>query len=468
MKQNRLLLAAAMLAVSVSGMGQALNSAYYTTDFKARHTLNPAFGNEQNYVSIPGLGNVNVAMRGNFGYQNVVMHNPLYGQPGQKRMTTFMNPYITAADALSGFALGDNKVQGDVGITILSAGFKAFGGYNTIELNAKSKFGVVMPYELFEFAKNIGNKSYNIGDINVGAKAYGELAFGHSRDINEKLRVGAKLKVLLGVAAADVKMEDVQADFAGTDRWTIRAKASADMSMKGFTYQTETKEYENEQNGTYQKVNDVDVDGAGVGGFGLAADLGAVYKIDSDWTVNMAVLDLGFISWSNDMQAVNRGESFTFSGFRDIDVSSKSAPTSLKNQGDSYSDQFADFANLKDNGDQGGRTTGVGATVNIGCEYNLPVYRKMTFGFLGSHRFNGPYSWTEGRLSANWTPLTWLDGGVNVALNTFTTSMGWVINIHPKGYNFFIGMDHLLGKTSKEMIPLSSNVSIAMGMSVTW
>ena len=46
--------------------------------------------------------------------------------------------------------------------------------------------------------------------------------------------------------------------------------------------------------------------------------------------------------------------------------------------------------------------------------------------------------------------------------------MGWVLNIHPKGYNLFIGMDHLLGKMSKECIPLSSNASVAVGMNITW
>ena len=46
--------------------------------------------------------------------------------------------------------------------------------------------------------------------------------------------------------------------------------------------------------------------------------------------------------------------------------------------------------------------------------------------------------------------------------------MGWVLNIHPKGYNFFIGMDHILGSLSKEGIPLNSNASVQLGMSVTW
>ena len=46
--------------------------------------------------------------------------------------------------------------------------------------------------------------------------------------------------------------------------------------------------------------------------------------------------------------------------------------------------------------------------------------------------------------------------------------MGWVLNVHPVGMNFFIGMDHILGKQSKEGIPLSSNVSFCLGMNVAW
>lgn len=70
--------------------------------------------------------------------------------------------------------------------------------------------------------------------------------------------------------------------------------------------------------------------------------------------------------------------------------------------------------------------------------------------------------------SANVAPLSWLDGGMSFSVNSFTASMGWVINAHPKGFNFFIGMDHILGKTSKEFIPLSSNASLNLGMNVTF
>lgn len=456
-----------MLAVAGGAMAQGLNSAYYTEDYKFRHDMNPAFANSDNYVSIPALGNVNVNVHGNFGYQDVIMDNPMYPNTSDKKMTTFMNPYISASKALEGFSNGDNRIAGDVGIMLLSGGFSAFGGYNTIELSSKTSFGMSLPYELFEFAKNIGNKTYNIGDINVHAMSYAELALGHSRQINEKLRVGAKVKFLFGLGRADLKLQNMKADLAPNDKWTVSGQAVADVSMKGFSYVTETDEYNDPDRGEYDKVGDVDLDGFGLSGFGMAVDLGAVYQINEDWRVNAAVLDLGFISWSNNMQAVNRSDMFEFGGFHDISVKDGSG-VDIEDQTDKYGDQIADFINLKDNGDQGGRTTGIGATINVGAEYNLPVYRKITFGALSSTRIKGAYTWTEGRLSANWTPLSWIDGGVSFAVNNFTASMGWVLNIHPKGYNFFIGMDHLLGKMSKEYIPLSSNASINLGMSITW
>ena len=461
------MMTAAMTLCGTAVTAQTMNSAYFTGDYKYRHDLNPAYGNEQNYISWPALGNLNVSTHGNFGYGDVVMNNPMFGKGSDKKMTTFLNPYISSSDALSGFSKGNNRISGNVDITILSAGFKAFGGYNTIELGARTSFGMSLPYELFEFAKNTGNKSYDIGDVTANATAFAQLAFGHSHQIGDKLRIGAKVKFLFGGARADLKMENLKADLTADDKWTVTGKATANVSMKGFTYLESEEEYNDPQRGTYRKVDDVDIDGAGLGGFGMAFDLGGIYKINRDWTVSAAVVDLGFINWSNNMQATNRSQSFIFNGFHDTAVKSDHT-NSLDNQADKYGDQIADFANLSDEGDQGSRSTGLGATVNVGCEYTLPVYRKLTFGLLSSTRINGDHTWTEGSLSANVAPLKWLDGGINFAVNSYTASMGWVRNIHPMGQNFFIGMDHLLGKTSKEFIPLSSNASVCVGFNVAW
>lgn len=196
----------------------------------------------------------------------------------------------------------DGQVDGNVGLTVLSAGFKAFGGYNTIELNSKTSFGVSLPY-----------------DLNASAQSYVELAFDHSLDITDKLRLGAKLKVLFGIARADVKFNNVTADLSSNDRWLLSGNAEANVSMKGFIFESEEKKYSSKPD-TYNKVNDVDVDGVGLNGFGMALDFGGVYKINKDWTVSAALLDLSFIGWSNNITAKTGANQFEFNGFHDISV----------------------------------------------------------------------------------------------------------------------------------------------------
>ncbi len=461
------MLAAVAMTTAITAHAQTFNSGYFTDGFIYQHEVNPAFGNERGYVALPVLGNFNMKVQGNFGVGSVLMDNPMYPNTSNKRLTTFMNPYIDTATALSGFNTESNKLQFDIPLNIVSVGFKGFGGYNTIGLSLRTSMGMSLPYELFEFARNIGNKTYQMDQIDLSAQSFAQLAFGHSRQINERLRVGAKVKFLVGAARADLKISDLTADLAADNQWRITAKAEGNVSMKGIRFITTTEEYNNPNNGTYETIDDVEVDGAGIGGFGMAFDLGAEYKINDDWRVSAAVLDLGFINWSNNVKLVNDKNEFIFKGFQDISVNEDRDPdNTLDAKADDYADQLLDFANLSEQGNQGGRMAGIGATINAAVEYNLPVYRPLTFGFLSTTRLNGDYSWTEGRLSVNYAPLKWIDGNVNVAVNTFGTSAGWLLNIHPRGFNFFIGMDHILGDVAKQGIPLDSKASLILGFNI--
>lgn len=452
-----------LLCSPLTMMAQGLNTGYFTDDLKTRHEMNPALGNEESYAVIPVIGNINVKSMGNFGAEDILFDNPLYGITSDRKKTSFMNPYLTG-DVLSGLS-ETNRVRVQENISLASVGFKSFGGYNTVELNVRTDVALELPYELFAFAANQGNKHYDIGNINGEAQSFAELAFGHSRQIDGKWRVGAKVKLLFGIAEGTLDLNDITADLVAPDKWVMTLNGEANVSMKGFRYKSELRDYK--RGGTYMRVNGADVDGAGIGGFGLGVDLGAVYKINEDWEVCASLLDLGFISWSNQIVARNDGKSFIFSGFHDIDVRDRHASEGFSTQTEQYSDQIADFASLVDQGDQGGRTTGVGATFTAAGKYTLPAYRKLSFGLLSTTRM-GRFAWTEARLNANVSPLDWLDGALSFAYSTYSTSMGWMVHLHPKGYNFFFGMDHILGKFTKQMVPLSSNASVSMGMSITW
>ena len=452
---------ALLTATALSAQAQDLKSAYFLDSYLYQHELNPAYGNEENYFSIPVVGNFNVNMMGNFGYEEIVRENPLYPDRSNKKMTSFLNPYLKTP--LTGFGSGDNCINTDVKVGIVSFGFKSKNGsgYNTVELNLRGTANVNIPYKLFQFAADAVNERYEIGDVAADAQTFAEIALGRSAQIDKKLRVGMKAKLLLGIGDASVRMKDVVADLKDANKWTISGDAQTDVSMSGFKYLSKTKDY-NAKEGSYKKVNDVDL-GLGLSGFGLAVDAGAIYKVNEDLTLSAAVNDLGAILWTSDERAANKSKSFEFNGFHDVSVDSQSDNV-LDKQADKYTDQLFDFFNLTDEGDQGTRITGIGATVNVGAEYVIPTYRALKLGLLGTVRVNGPHSWTEGRLSANLKPANWIEAGLNVAVNNYTANIGWAAVLKSNTCNFFIGMDRVVGKVSKEFIPLNSNASLCFGL----
>lgn len=458
------LLSAIFAMAAGTAVAQELNSAYFTEDYNYRHDLNPAFGNSQNYVALPILGNVNMKMQGNFGLGSVLFKNPTTGNYNY----TFMHPDVSVSEALSGFKKGKNRILSDIGLTILSAGFSAFEGYNTVELRSRTSVGVNLPYELFEFAKDIRNKNYQFDDIEARATSYVELALGHSHQITDELRVGGKVKLLFGVGRADMKISGMTANIAG-DQWIINSNsAEANVNMKGIQFENTTSEYKH-RSGSYEHIDfgKTKVSGGGISGFGLGLDLGAEWQVMEGLNISGAVTDLGFINWNNNYLLKQKQSTFLFDGFHDLKINDNKG-ISLDDQMNDYEDQLSDFVSFDNKGDKGSKSTMLAATVNLGVEYRLPVYEPLSFGLMGQHHLAGAYSWTEGRLSANWAPLSWLDGGINAGLNNFCASFGWVLNIHPKGFNFFVGMDHLLGKQTKEFVPLSSNAHFAVGMNIAW
>ena len=132
------LLTAAVLAGScLTASAQALHSGYFLEGYTFRHQLNPAFSAERNYISIPVLGNINIGTQGNVGLGTF-----LYPQNDQ--LVTFMHSSINGQEFLDGLK-NNNRINANINLTLLSAGFKAWGGFNTIELGLRSNTGMALP-----------------------------------------------------------------------------------------------------------------------------------------------------------------------------------------------------------------------------------------------------------------------------------------------------------------------------------
>lgn len=140
-----LTIAAIAVAAAIPATAQNTYSGYFIDGNLYRHQLNPALANEYNYVAFPALGNFNFGMHGNLHVRDV-----LYNVNG--KTTTFLNPGVDAATFL-GSLHDSNKVGVDINIPILSGGFGAWGGYNTVSISARARVDASLPRSIFSLLK---------------------------------------------------------------------------------------------------------------------------------------------------------------------------------------------------------------------------------------------------------------------------------------------------------------------------
>lgn len=452
--------AIALFAVS-DAIAQTQNSrsAYFLEGSTYRHELNPAFMGERGYVSLPGLGNLTIGAQSTGGVGDFIFKK----QNGE--LTTFMNEEVSSAEFLKGLPKR-LKVGAVVDESILSLGFYAWGGFNTFGISVKSNTNAFMPDELFKFMKNgvdsEEGSSYKVNNVNIVSTNYAEIAFGHAREINDHLTVGAKVKALVGLAKATMRIDELNVQMM-QDKWLVTPKnAELYMSAKGLIIPTkgETGNYQDNdykldkdgnrtdvlKEGTKDQISydDIDFDDNNIGptGFGLAFDLGATYRLNDEWTFSAAVLDLGFISWKNTTKGTMT-KNFEFDGFTNISVKDDddNSGNKLDNQIDQLGDDLADLAKFDKVGEGLKRTTALAATLNLGAQYTLPAYDRLNFGLLSSTRLQGRHSWTEARVSANVSPLSWFEASLNYAISNFGSNAGLMLNFHPRGFNFFVAAD---------------------------
>ena len=458
-----LLLFAAAPAISMAQ--NSLRSAYFLEGYTYRHHMNPAFAGERNYVSMPliGLGNFNVGLQSTFGVSDFIHKLP------NGELTTFLNDAVDANEFLDGLK-DRNRMNLDFDITLLSFGFHKWGGFNTFDLSFKSGTRMNLPKDLFAFAKvgQNGATTYNLEDLGVYSNNYAELAFGHSRKIMDNLTVGAKVKFLLGIYNADFHVNNMQLTLSDNE-WAVSGEG--EFSTAGLVdIPTKLKERTNDQGQTIQE-EELDFDnietGDVIGGFGMAFDLGATYKVREDLELSLAVLDLGWISYKNATQATMAADPWSFSGFTNVPFDSdKATPEqpSIEDQIDNLEDDLEDLFQMKVKGVEK-HTKALGATLNIGALYTLPYYDKLKFGFLESTRINGSYSWSEGRFSANVAPVKCFDASISYAVSSFGHSFGWVANYHGRGFSIFLGSNHQFFKITPQFLPVNNaNMNVSIGI----
>lgn len=446
-----------LMAHSIISSAQ-LRSGYFMESYNARNILNPAMHSDSSYWYIPVLGNTEVSMQSTIGLSDILFDN------GNGGLYTFMTDgTISKADLMdavgNGVKANTNAMLtlANIGRRLSSTRFQTIGA--TIKINGKA----FINKDLFDVMKDIENRDYRLSGSSIDLNTILEFSYGEARKINDRLTIGAKAKLLLGLINAQVKMGQTNIDIASSDQWSASGIAVANIS--GGSFKNETKQYDANTN-TYEQVKDMRFDKFGINGIGVAIDAGISYKTDESWTLSAAVTDLGLVSWFNNRRAENHGDTFIFNGFQNTSYN-KDDGYSVDDQWDAIHDDLMDLIHLEEKGKKN-LTQMLGATLTAGAVYDIKEYADMMLGAMLTHRIDGKYSWTEIRVNGTYMhPKLPLNIALSPAISTFGVSLGAMATYSPsKKTTIFIGSDHLFFKVNPQMIPTGLNGNVSLGMTM--
>ena len=442
-----------MVAPSAVMSAQQNNTrtAYFLDNYTYGYRFNPAFSSERNFISIPILGNISLG-----GESNVGLSNFLYPTSNGK-LALFIDDSISEQAFLGG--LKDfNQLNTNLNLTLLALGFRTGNFYHTFDASVKVNQNAVLPKSLFNFVKvgtANGATSWQIENVGLGADAFGEIAYGLSTTIGESLHIGARLKVLMGLAHAEMMIDKLDLSLTG-EKWAASTEGVVEIAGPISTGSSSADNVD---------LSNVGLDEFnGLGGFGFGVDLGASYEFLDYFTASASLLDLGFISWKDMTKASSTGaNSYEFNGFGTISDGSE-----LQQQLNGLKDELLGLVQFEKS-ETGSGMSGLAATLHAGIEAKMPFYERLSFGLLGTHRFNGAYSWTEGRLAANVMPVDCIGLAASCAVSNFGGSFGGIVNFVFPGFNFFVGVDSFMLKVSPQYIPVEKfNTNLALGFNITF
>lgn len=436
------IVAASMLLMTVAASAQSASSSYFLEGMNQRYQLNPAFAPERPvFMAIPALSNIQVDASSSVGLANFLFEST--SKPGM--LTTFMSPDIDAKTFLDGMP---KAAQFNVGVNmdILALGVGGKNGFTTFNLKLRNNEQINLPKELFGFMKaSLAQGDYLIENININTISYLEASLTHSHKIGDNLTIGLGLKLLEGIAYADVTVNEIDARLH-EDEWLVKSNGTIKASVPGAEYKLDPEKQ------TFDGIEGYNFKVPRSHGF--AVDMGAEYDfkgIVDGLKVSAAITDLGFINWANmNTFATNNNEYVEFEGFNNYDVSGDNEDETM----DQIKDDFNDMVQMYQTGttDQKEKVL-LNATFRAGAEYAMPFAKWISVGELLTYR-TGLWPYAESRTSLTLSPCGWFDLSGNASFTTMGSSMGFLLNLHPGGVNFFVAVDRLKAEFNPQFIPL--------------
>lgn len=437
MKKKLAYIIGTIILLSAPGILNAqVSQTQYFLGIPQSSMANPAFRpSSKVYVGIPALSNLYVSVNNNM-FKLTELLQPL---PGTDSTMTILHPEYDLDAFLE--SLGNTgKLTMDASVQLLGLGFTVSNDwYVDLSVSQRTNTSVYIPTDLFTLAFK-GNESFigssiDLSGLGFEAMQYMETSVGLSKNINEKLRVGGRLKVLLGGAGATLVNERLEIDVNNDFSHEIHSDLVLNVSGPVDFYTDADNMIDSVELRDDINPFDILLNGKNKG---VAFDFGAEYQLLPNLSLSASIIDLGFIGWKSDVFNLSATNNFNFDAFDMTEVISgnKEIDDMMEELGDSVlnSFQLTDGANKF--------SMGLPTKLFIGAQYR-PI-KNLGVGILSRTTFNQGHVSQALSLSGSFyagdvfsTSLTY------TMINRSYANLGWGFAVKTGPVQFYTMFDQL-------------------------
>jgi outer membrane protein OmpA-like peptidoglycan-associated protein len=333
---------------------------------------------------------------------------------------------------------------------LLSFGFKNKKNYFSFNATEKFDFRFRYPKSFMEFIWK-GNGALLDREVNlnfgINFSHYREYGFGFAREVNDKLKLGGKLKYLNGFSNIWTEKTDISL-ITESSYFAITAKADVLIHSAGF----DSSATDNFSAPRYMKNKNP---GAGI-------DLGGVYKVSDKFSFSASVIDFGFIRWKDHvMNYESSGAgSFTYQG---ID-----AGQLIKNKKLKIDDLLSNLVDsiskaIKIDSTYTSYTTWLNTKMHLASNYYFTP--KSNAGILFYSQFYEKQLHPGLALSYNQRVGRWFGASASYAMyNRSYNNIGFGLSLNGGPLQLYVVSDNILGAVFPQA---AKNIHIHFGINLT-
>lgn len=440
MKFRRLIISAIVFCILGNTLyAQNTNTLYFMDNIAERNNINPAFTPNCNfYLDFIFLPNLYL----NVGTNALTFSDLLYMQNGQPTIPFESKEGI---DKLYKALPNSTNVNFNLGLNILSFGFKVKKNYFTFDYGFNANADVYLPKDAFKLAfygtpNADGINSFDLSTLGIESSLYSKIGVGYMREINKHWTIGFKAKFLMGYANVDTKISNLSLN-ASRQEWMLQTNGNIYASLPmhynvnndGSIDFTEIKLYDTSEliQLLYQPL-----------GYGSAIDFGITYKPIENLTISTSVTDLGFIHWNKNAVSGRMSGEHKMDGFIDYSLGD------TVNIGDQITNTFTQLGeeiinSIHTDAHDVAYSTMLKANFYAGVEYGV-LKNKISFGAVNRLTFNNRRLQDEVTLALNLRPASWLKATIDYSfIDGNWGNVGFGLNLRAGIFNMYVLADYI-------------------------